>query len=62
MSEGGQFLLALDIYAPGTAEWHLFYFNHRDEIPSDRNHWKNGSHVHFVNWLWRLEPRVVGHD
>jgi hypothetical protein len=39
-------------YVPGTAEWHMFCFDHRDERPSAPNHWEHGPHVHFINWLW----------
>jgi hypothetical protein len=34
------------------AKWHLFYFTFRDMEDEDPNHWKHGSHVHFVNYLW----------
>jgi hypothetical protein len=35
------------------SEWHIIYFSDRDLIPGDQNRWKEGSHVHFVNHLWR---------
>ena len=31
--------------------WHVFYFDQRDLQLSD-NHWRHGSHIHFVNFLW----------
>jgi|MudIll2142460700_1097286.scaffolds.fasta_scaffold39868_2 hypothetical protein len=33
-------------------EWHIFYFDHRDILESEDNHWKYGAHIHFVNHLW----------
>ncbi|MBX3513670.1 MAG: hypothetical protein KF748_01265 [Xanthobacteraceae bacterium] len=30
--------------------WHLFYFDQRD-TEADRNHWKEGSHLHLINCL-----------
>jgi hypothetical protein len=32
--------------------WHLFYFDQRDTQKDRQNHWKRGSHIHFVNDLW----------
>lgn len=32
-------------------KWHIFYFDFHD-IDITNNHWKNGSHIHFVNYLW----------
>lgn len=32
-------------------KWHLFYFDQHD-MDKHRNHWKYGSHIHFVNFLW----------
>lgn len=33
-------------------KWHLFYFDQRDLGIFTKNHWKKGSHIHFVNYLW----------
>lgn len=33
-------------------KWHLFYFDQRDMEEMKGNHWKEGSHIHFVNYLW----------
>ena len=33
-------------------KWHLFYFDQRDMEEMRGNHWKEGSHIHFVNYLW----------
>jgi hypothetical protein len=35
-----------------SARWHLFYFDQRDTDEDRKNHWKRGSHIHFVNDLW----------
>ena len=35
-----------------SARWHLFYFDQRDTDEDPQNHWKRGSHIHFVNDLW----------
>lgn len=32
--------------------WHIIYFSQNDIETNERNHWKFGSHVHFVNYLW----------
>ena len=32
--------------------WHLFFFDQRDFEAQMENHWKEGSHIHFVNYLW----------
>lgn len=38
-------------YTPDHRYWHLFYFDNRDT--SDvKNHWKHGSHIHYVSDLW----------
>jgi hypothetical protein len=39
-------------YAPHTSEWHLFQFDQRDLEGRGNNHWKEGTHMHFLNWLW----------
>lgn len=33
-------------------KWHLFYFDQRDIEEMKGNHWKEGTHIHFVNYLW----------
>ena len=33
------------------AKWHIFYFD-LDDTDERSNHWKHGSHIHFVNYLW----------
>ncbi len=34
------------------SQWHIFYFDQRDLEDFEKNHWKEGSHIHFVNYLW----------
>ena len=34
------------------AEWHCFYFSYDDIKKSENNHWKFGSHIHYVSFLW----------
>ena len=33
-------------------EWHCFYFSYADLEPLEKNHWKYGPHLHYVNHLW----------
>jgi len=33
------------------SQWHCFYNTYRD-MQSDDNHWKYGSHIHYVSYLW----------
>jgi hypothetical protein len=43
-----------------STRWHLFYFDQRDTDEDDPNHWKRGSHIHFVNDLWpRYDPQKL---
>jgi hypothetical protein len=32
--------------------WHCFYFDYRDMGSDSTNHWKYGSHLHYVSYLW----------
>ena len=43
------------------SEWHCFYFSHHDIEPTNKNHWKYGSHLHYIShlsselkkrWIW----------
>jgi hypothetical protein len=38
-------------FTPSRRYWHLFLFDNRDTA-EHRNHWKHGSHIHFVSDLW----------
>jgi len=33
-------------------KWHLFYFDQRDFETQMENHWREGAHIHFFNYLW----------
>jgi hypothetical protein len=50
---------------PSGSKWHCFYLTFRDVagVPSTReHHWREGAHVHFVNYLFspqRLTRRAV---
>lgn len=46
-----RYLAAHLFYTPSGEYWHLFYFDQRDQS-SRKNHWKGGSHIHFINDLW----------
>jgi len=39
-------------YSQDLTKWHFFCFDLRDVEERRPNHWKGGSHVHFMNWLW----------
>lgn len=34
------------------SEWHCFYFSDDDIEKNENNHWKNGSHIHYISFLW----------
>jgi hypothetical protein len=34
------------------SEWHCFFFSYDDIVGKEKNHWKNGSHLHYVSFLW----------
>jgi len=41
-------------------EWHCFYFSYSDIESSKESHWKRGSHLHYVSYLWpNLRKRQV---
>jgi hypothetical protein len=42
-------------YTPNQRYWHLFYFDQRDTAKT-RNHWRNGSHIHYANDLFHRQP------
>lgn len=33
-------------------KWHIFYLDQRDIEDREANHWSEGAHIHFVNYLW----------
>ena len=48
-------IVAAHVFMNEQRQWHLFYFSHVDTDKSKENHWRHGTHVHFVNYLW---PRL----
>jgi hypothetical protein len=46
-----RYLVGHLFYVPGGSEWHFFQFDQRD-LETEDNHWKQGAHIHFLNWLW----------
>jgi hypothetical protein len=49
--EERRYLVGHMFCATDLSRWHFFCFDQRD-LEIEGNHWKEGSHVHFVNWLW----------
>lgn len=47
-----RYLVGHIFYKPDLSQWHFFQFDQRDLDDSGPNHWKEGTHVHFINWLW----------
>ena len=39
-------------YSTNYWEWHFFCFDQRDIVQDEPNHWSEGPHIHFINWLW----------
>lgn len=33
-------------------EWHCFYYSYKDMESGEKRHWKLGSHLHYVSYLW----------
>ena len=47
-------------YTARLHEWHFFCFDQNDLLESSGNHWVQGAHIHFINWLWpHVDPREV---
>lgn len=45
-----RYLVGHIFYTADLSKWHFFCFDQRDlALP---NHWEEGTHVHFINWLW----------
>ncbi len=34
------------------SDWHCFFFSYEDIEEDEKNHWKHGSHVHYISHLW----------
>jgi hypothetical protein len=47
-----RYLVGHIFYVPDLSEWHFFQFDQRDLEDERGNHWKEGAHIHFLNWLW----------
>jgi hypothetical protein len=47
-----RYLVGHIFYTPDLSEWHFFQFDQRDLEDTRPNHWKEGAHMHFINWLW----------
>jgi hypothetical protein len=47
-----RYLVGHIFYTPDLSEWHFFQFDQRDLEDARPNHWKEGAHIHFLNWLW----------
>jgi hypothetical protein len=54
MFEERRYLVGHMFFTPDLSKWHFFCFDQRD-LETKGNHWKEGSHVHFVNWLWPVQ-------
>ncbi|HXP80906.1 MAG TPA: hypothetical protein VN976_13455 [Verrucomicrobiae bacterium] len=50
--EERRYLVGHMFHNPDRSRWHFFCFDQRDLEERRPNHWKEGSHVHFMNWLW----------
>jgi len=33
-------------------EWHCFHYTYKDMEADEKGHWKHGSHLHYVSYLW----------
>jgi hypothetical protein len=51
--EERQYLVGHMFYTADLHEWDFFCFDQPDVEQQKRNHWKKGSHVHFLNWRHR---------
>ncbi len=51
MFKDRRYLVGHIFYLPDLSKWHFFQFDQRD-IEDGENHWKEGAHIHFLNWLW----------
>jgi hypothetical protein len=51
MIENRRYIVGHLFFNEDLSRWHLFYFDQRDATKR-RNHWKFGSHLHLINYLW----------
>lgn len=55
-----RYLVGHIFYTPDLSEWHFFQFDQRDLEDTRPNHWKEGAHIHFMNWLWpNRDPKIL---
>jgi hypothetical protein len=48
-----RFLVGHIFYTADLVRWHFFYFDQRDlGADPEQVHWRDGSHIHFINHLW----------
>ena len=60
MFEERRYLVGHMFIGADESRWHFFCFDQRDTDQDRPNHWKEGAHVHFVNWLWpKLSAETV---
>jgi hypothetical protein len=58
--EERRYLVGHMFYNHDLSRWHFFCFDQRDLEERRPNHWKEGSHVHFMNWLWpNQDPKTL---
>lgn len=50
--QGRRFLVGHLFDIPDSSQWHFLYCDQRD-LQDNQNHWKEGAHVHLINWLLR---------
>jgi hypothetical protein len=54
-----RYLVGHIFYVPDLSRWHFFQFDQRD-LEDEENHWKEGAHIHFLNWLWpNYDPKTL---
>ena len=59
MFKDRRYLVGHIFYLPDLSKWHFFQFDQRD-LEDKENHWKEGAHIHFLNWLWpNYEPKTL---
>jgi hypothetical protein len=51
MFKDRRYLVGHLFFLPDLSKWHFFQFDQRD-LEDEENHWKEGAHIHFINWLW----------
>jgi hypothetical protein len=57
-----RYLVGHIFYLPDLSQWHFFQFDQRDLEDERGNHWKEGAHIHFLNWNDSLHVRYFDTD